>query len=213
MRFSSRSQLLLTCLIVYASSAQAIMVKFGTKGGPIEPPTPEPTPLPQPYRVPAPVWEERSNDTPDPNAQWRPPFFVPQPRYTHVVYNPSTLPPIPLNNAQRFVNAYIPKNKAIKTENIGNPIILSSQTLPGVGLRYFVPYTREQQKPAKQEDTKLNHVESDLSETARESSDDFQWKYEKEATRRLIRNNLEGTARAPGRLVYQFPAYVQPQHR
>lgn len=63
-------QLLLTCLMVYASSAQAIMVKFGIKGGPIEPPALEPIPSPQPYRVPAPVWEERSNDTPDPNAQW-----------------------------------------------------------------------------------------------------------------------------------------------
>lgn len=107
------------------------------------------------------------------------------------MYNPSTLPPVPLNNAQRFVNAYIPQNKAVQAENIGSPVIFSSQTLPGVGLRYFFPYTREEQKPAKQEDAKINHIESDLSDKTRESSDDFQWKYEKEATRRLIRNNLE----------------------
>lgn len=211
MRFSARLQLL-TCLMVYASSAHAIMVKYGTKDGPIEPPAPEPSPAPQPYRNPAPVWEERSNDTPDPNAQWRPPFFIPQPRHTHVVYNPVVKNPLPINNAQRFVNAYIPANKRVSTDNQNNPTILGSQSLPGVGLRYFYPiFRQEEQKPAKQDDAKLNHIDNEV-DSEHESSSDFQWKYEKDATRRVLRHNYDDTVVAPRYPIYQFPAYV-PRHR
>ncbi|XP_035459168.2 uncharacterized protein LOC118282281 [Spodoptera frugiperda] len=214
MRFSARLQLL-TCLVVYASSAHAIMVKFGTKEGPIVPPTPEPTPAPQPYRNPAPVWEERSNDTPDPNAQWRPPFFVPHPRYTNAIYN-SPPPPQQLNNAQRFINAYIPlkplqplQRSSIHQQN--PPAILGSQSLPGIGLRYFFPAYATQQKPAKQEDAKFNQIDSvhEPGAVGVDSAHDFQWKYEKDATRRNIRNSLESTVKAP---VYQWPAYVPPRH-
>ncbi|KPJ09780.1 hypothetical protein RR48_13414 [Papilio machaon] len=81
-------KLLLTCL-VYVSCVQGIMVKYGTKGGPIEPPTPEPTPAPQPYRIPAPVWEERSDDSPDPNATWaqHDPFIVGRCTYNQDINN------------------------------------------------------------------------------------------------------------------------------
>jgi hypothetical protein len=43
-------------------------VDFGTRGGPIIPPTPTPPPPEpkQPYREPAPVWEDQSNDIPNP---------------------------------------------------------------------------------------------------------------------------------------------------
>ncbi|KAJ8731859.1 hypothetical protein PYW08_014589 [Mythimna loreyi] len=208
MRFSARLQVL-TCLVLYASSAHAIMVKYGTKGGPIIPPTPEPVPPPQPYRSPAPVWEERSNDTPDPNAQWRPPFFVPQPRYTNVIY--SSQPPLPLNNAQRFVNSYIPIKPNPPNQNGPNspPAILGSQSLPGIGLRYFYPAFPSTQKPARQEDAKLNQIDNQEAAVAgADTGSDFQWKYEKEATRRNLRNTLEGTARA----VYQWPVYVPPRH-
>ncbi|XP_075970782.1 GV1 [Anticarsia gemmatalis] len=209
MRFSARLQLL-TCLVLYASSAHAIMVKFGTKDGPIEPPTPEPSPSPQPYRDPAPVWEERANDTPDPNAQWRPPFFVPQ-RYTKVIYNPPSIPtPAPLNNAQRFVSAYIPANP-VKQLNPGNNI-LGSQSLPGIGLRYFFPaYSSDQQRNVRQEDAKLNQLEADFT-SATEASSDFQWQYEKESTRRNVRNNQETTAGVRSYPTYQWPVYVPPQH-
>ncbi|XP_026739791.1 uncharacterized protein LOC113502425 [Trichoplusia ni] len=210
MRFSARLQFL-TCLMLYASSAQAIMVKFGTKDGPIEPPAPEPSPpVPLPYRNPAPVWEERTNDTPDPNAQWRLPMFVPQQRYTNVIYSSPPSTPVPLNNAQRFVNSYLPVQPLQPVPN-GKPAILGSQSLPGIGLRYFFPAFTNEQKVVKQDDAKLNHLEGNVLGVANlDSASDFQWKYEKEATRRNIRNSREGTVRGP---VYQWPAYVPPQHR
>lgn len=214
MRVSAKLQVLI-CLMVYVSSAHAIMVKFGTKDGPIEPPTPEPLPSPQPYRDPAPVWEQRTNDTPDPNAQWRPPLFVPQRKYTNIVYKPAATTPPALNNAQRFVLAYKPVNKPVTGPSQEHPVVLSSQNLPGEGLRYFYPINKkEQQKPAKQEDAKNNYIDADV-EASDESAHEFQWKYEKEATRRSIRNNREATAVSPGfpvYQVYQWPIYVQPRH-
>ncbi|KAG6462389.1 uncharacterized protein LOC115451616 [Manduca sexta] len=213
MRSSARLQLL-TCLMLYASCVQGIMVKFGTKGGPIEPPVPEPTlPPPRPYRAPAPVWEERSNDAPDPNAHWRPQPFKPQPRYTHVIYN-APAPSLPLNNAQRFVNAYIPRHEPVHAKPVQNYFtpaqVLGSQTLPGVGLRYFVPvYVNESPNrvETKKEDSVHNNIESnDVDGGSRDSASDLQWKYEKDASKRNVRNTLEGTP------VYQWPAYVPRQH-
>ncbi|XP_047020522.1 uncharacterized protein LOC124630602 [Helicoverpa zea] len=215
MGFSARLQLL-TCLVLYASSAHAIMVKFGTKGGPIEPPTPEPSPPPRPFREPAPVWEERSNDTPDPNAHWRPPFFVPQPRYTNVIYNSQPSPQAPQTNAQRFVNSYIPiKPILASTRSQATPnmpaSILGSQNLPGVGIRYFFPAYTVQRKHPRPDDAKHNMIDNQDVGNAGvvDSASDFQWKYEKDSTRRNIRNSNEGTARAPA---YQWPAYVAPRH-
>ncbi|KAH8408112.1 hypothetical protein KR222_008853, partial [Zaprionus bogoriensis] len=63
---SSICQLLLvTCL---AACCQAIRVDWGTNTGPIVPPPPRTTPTPprQPYREPAPVWEDQSDDIPNP---------------------------------------------------------------------------------------------------------------------------------------------------
>ena len=51
------------------SMSAAIRVDWNTNKGPIIPPTPTPPPPPpaQPYREPAPVWEDQSNDIPNPN--------------------------------------------------------------------------------------------------------------------------------------------------
>lgn len=60
-----------------ASTAIAIRVDFNTNTGPIRPPTSTPPPPPPqpPFREPAPVWEDQSNDIPNPN-----PFrYVPPP--------------------------------------------------------------------------------------------------------------------------------------
>ncbi|XP_063360963.1 uncharacterized protein LOC134650067 [Cydia amplana] len=207
MRFSARLQLL-TCLVLYASCAHAIMVKFGTKDGPIEPPPPErQLPPVQPFRIPAPVWEERSNDTPDPNAQWRPQLFIPQPRYTQVVYSPK-----PLNNAQRFVNSYIPIRQPVQAQPIQPQAyftpsqVLSSQSLPGFGLRYFLPTYNPDDKPkqVKQEDAKLNAIDANNLNDRRDSSNDLQWQFEKDLAKRNTRNTQE--AAVP--YVYQFPAHV-----
>lgn len=127
----------------------------------------------------------------------RPPFFVPHPRYTNAIYN-SPPPPQQLNNAQRFINAYIPlkplqplQRSSIHQQN--PPAILGSQSLPGIGLRYFFPAYATQQKPAKQEDAKFNQIDSvhEPGAVGVDSAHDFQWKYEKDATRRNIRNSLE----------------------
>ncbi|XP_072940316.1 uncharacterized protein GV1 [Epargyreus clarus] len=216
MKMSMRLQVL-TCLLVYVSSAHGIMVKFGTKSGPVLPPTPEPLPPPQPYRVPAPVWEERANDAPDPNAHWRPQFFIPQPRYTQVAYNVSPPPAQPLNNAQRFANSYRPQHQPIKARPVENYIsptqFLSSQNLPGFGIRYFVPaYVNElnsRKEIRKQEDAKHNDIETNnIDGSSGDSSADLQWKYEKDSNRRIHRDAQEGTARH----VYQWPVYVHPRH-
>ncbi|CAG9784932.1 unnamed protein product [Diatraea saccharalis] len=209
---------LLTCLMVYAPCVHSIMVKFGTNDGPIVPPTPEPVlPPPQPYRVPAPVWEERSNDSPDPNAHWRPQLFIPQPRYTHIIFNVPT--PAPLSNAQRFANSYIPTNQKslspiqaqVPKDYITPSQILSSQSLPGFGLRYFVPaYVDKPKKDIyRQEDALQNNVGSnDVNEPNRDSASDLQWKFEKDLAKRVSRNTREGV----GAPYYQWPAYVPSRH-
>ncbi|XP_045764840.1 uncharacterized protein LOC123867046 [Maniola jurtina] len=208
---------LLTCLIVYVSSVHSIKVKFGTSDGPIEPLIPDPLPPPQPDRVPAPVWEDRVEDTPDPNAQWRPQLFVPQPKYTQIIFNIPTTTEQPLNSAQRFVNSYKPRYQTINRQPVQqyfNPSqVLSSQRLPGIGIRYFVPaYINELQArkgEKRQEDAKHNDIETnDISGPNAESSNDLLWQYEKESTKRALRNTLEDSARP----VYAWPEYVQPRH-
>ncbi|XP_068630560.1 uncharacterized protein GV1 [Battus philenor] len=205
---------LLTCL-VYMTCVQGIMVKYGTKDGPIEPPTPEPLPSPQPYRIPAPVWEERTDDSPDPNAQWRPPFFRPQPRYTEVIYKAPN-PPQPINSAQSFVNSYL-SNQPIKAQPVRTFFtpaqILSSQNLPGVGIRYFLPtYTNkihEVEQKKKQDDAKHNEIETnEITDSTKDAASDIQWQNEKDTAKRNLRIAPEGTARP----TYQWPAYVQPRH-
>ncbi|XP_063820988.1 uncharacterized protein LOC135071148 [Ostrinia nubilalis] len=217
MRFLARLQLL-TCLMVCAPCANAIMVKFGTNDGPIVPPTPEPTlPTPQPYRAPAPVWEEKSNDTPDPNAHWRPQLFIPQPRYTQIIYNSPPPTPVPLNNAQRFVQSYIPSEdpRPVKAEPVKNYFtpsqILSSQSLPGFGIRYFVPtYITDQKNRFKAEDAKQNEIATNEVNTGNEdSSSDLQWKYEKDQAKRTVRHTQESVVLP---VVYQWPAYYPSRH-
>ncbi|CAH2107137.1 unnamed protein product [Euphydryas editha] len=218
MKSTLRFQLLI-CLVVYASSVHAIMVKYGTKDGPIEPPTPEPLPSPQPYRAPAPVWEERSDDSPDPNAHWKPQPYIPQPRYTQIIFKAPATTEQPLNSAQSFVNSYKPVHKPIEAKPIREYLtpsqILSSQRLPGIGIRYFVPayindlQVRKDEK--RKEDAKHNDIETnDINEPNKDSSSDLLWQYEKESTKRHLRNTLEGTARPI--YSYVWPAYVQPRH-
>lgn len=215
MRISTRLQLL-TCLMLCASSAQSIMVKYGTKDGPIEPPAPEPLmPLPRATRAPAPVWEERSNDSPDPNSHWRPQFFIPQPRYTQIMYKNLAPAPLPINNAQRFVSSYIPiDRKPIYSPPITDYLtpsqFLSSQTLPGYGLRYFAPhYVNNDKHLSKHEDAKQNHIEGDnVDVSTSESASDLQWKYEKDATKRITRNTKILAVPA-----YSWQGYVLPRYR
>lgn len=58
----------LLLLSMAISTVLSIRVDFGTNTGPIRPATTTPIPIPkQPYREPAPVYEDQSNDIPNPN--------------------------------------------------------------------------------------------------------------------------------------------------
>jgi len=61
--------LLVATVASFSLQAQAIRVDWGTNPGPIAPPPPRTTPQPpkKPYRDPAPVWEDQSDDIPNPN--------------------------------------------------------------------------------------------------------------------------------------------------
>lgn len=68
--FQLQNSILCRYLIVLSiiSSTIAIHVDFNTNTGPIIPPTSTQPPVPKPpFREPAPVWEDQSNDIPNPN--------------------------------------------------------------------------------------------------------------------------------------------------
>ncbi|XP_049539615.1 uncharacterized protein LOC125953857 [Anopheles darlingi] len=55
-------------MLAISRSVAAIRVDWNTNTGPIVPPTSTPAPVPQPpFREPAPVWEDQSDDIPNPN--------------------------------------------------------------------------------------------------------------------------------------------------
>lgn len=60
---------LLVLMSMLIATAFSIRVDFNTNTGPIRPPTTTPPPPPPqpPFRAPAPVWEDQSNDIPNPN--------------------------------------------------------------------------------------------------------------------------------------------------
>ncbi|XP_011566716.3 uncharacterized protein LOC105396081 [Plutella xylostella] len=216
MRLSTNLQLL-TCLIVYASSAHGIMVKFGTRDGPILPEVPRAAVAhARPSRTPAPVWEERSGDAPNPYANWRPEPFIPQPRYTQVIYNP---PANQYNSAKHFVNAYLPYPKPIEVQPpkilfTPSQIVsqLSSQSVPGVGIRYFVPnftHVQVNDRPIEKEENQNDVERNDVSEgndDANREYNEAQWQREKESAKRTTRTTSEQVQDVP--FVYQWPAYV-----
>lgn len=113
------------------------------------------------------------------------------------MYKPQQPNSGPINNAQSFVNSYIPKHEPIQAKPITDYFspsqILSSQALPGYGIRYFLPmYLSNLQKRKDQfqpEDAKINQIETnDVQSDAKDSTHDLQWKYEKDATKRNTRH-------------------------
>lgn len=117
-----------------------------------------------------------------------------------MVYNAGLPSSPPLNNAQRFVNSYIPRHEPVQAQpvqNYFNPTqILSSQSLPGFGIRYFVPEylndVKQRQVQLRQEDARQNQIDTNEIEGAnRESANDIQLNYEKDITKRPTRNTAE----------------------
>lgn len=132
----------------------------------------------------------------------RPQLFIPQPRYTNVLFNPEHSSPSPiLNNAQRFVNSYLPaqaSNQPIPAQPIKEYFVpsqvLSSQNLPGFGLRYFSPvYAREAPEvKGLKDDAQYNQVESkNVDGGNNDVQSDLLWKYEKDVLNRISRSTLE----------------------
>ncbi|XP_014103779.2 uncharacterized protein GV1 isoform X2 [Bactrocera oleae] len=130
--FTQPTYVLVTCLI---SICSAIRVDFNTNKGPIVPPTPRTTirPLP-PFREPAPVWEDQSNDIPNPNP------------YTYILPPPSrprTTDNIVGNAGQRplhyYGNLLLPSNENAFTQqgstNVGGGS-LAAKYIPNIGIRY-----------------------------------------------------------------------------
>lgn len=120
-----------------------------------------------------------------------------------MAYTVSQPPAQPLNNAQRFANSYRPQYqipqpiKAQPVEDYISPSqFLSSQNLPGFGIRYFVPaYVNElnsRKEFRKQEDAKQNEIETNnIDDSSRDSAADLQWKYEKDSNKRIHRDAQE----------------------
>ncbi|EDX08873.1 GD13652 [Drosophila simulans] len=128
--------LLVATVASFSLHAQAIRVDWGTNTGPIPPPPPRTTPHPprKPYRDPAPVWEDQSDDVPNPNPYvyvLPPPsrprtWAIPAGPYAPPNYN--NLPPKGNNYGQLASNSY--------SGGVTSVPGLAAQYVPGVGIKY-----------------------------------------------------------------------------
>ncbi|XP_059219098.1 uncharacterized protein LOC106089431 [Stomoxys calcitrans] len=132
--------LLVSCLVTIST---AIRVDWNTNTGPIIPPTPRTTvrPLP-PFREPAPVWEDLSNDIPNPNP------------YIYVLPPPSR-PKQPLNNnvnTNKYGTLITPQNSPAYYQSQNNSpqqvAGLAPQYVPNVGTRYVAVVPKATKYPA-----------------------------------------------------------------
>ncbi|XP_052895619.1 tyrosine-protein phosphatase non-receptor type 23 [Anopheles moucheti] len=109
-------------LLVVAASVSAIRVDWNTNTGPIVPPTSTPAPVPQPpFRDPAPVWEDQSDDIPNPNP-YR--YILPPP--SRPKYNDITLEQRKQSQQQHHQQ---PQNGAQPTP-LANPTQASTTAAP-----------------------------------------------------------------------------------
>ncbi|XP_055912983.1 uncharacterized protein LOC129946725 [Eupeodes corollae] len=143
--FNPEVLLLVTCVTL----STAIRVDFGTKGGPIVPAAPTTRqPAPQPYRNPAPVWEDQSNDIPNPNKYQYvlPPPSRPKPETNN--YKTSSSQPIAGHQKPRefvfgkvispdYINSFFPHSQTVSA--------FSPQFIPNYGFKYhaIVPSTQK----------------------------------------------------------------------
>ncbi|EDV96746.1 uncharacterized protein LOC6558715 [Drosophila grimshawi] len=134
--------LLVICLATsWLPYSQAIRVDWGTNTGPIAPPPPRTTPTPprQPYREPAPVWEDQSDDVPNPKpfVYVLPPpsrprtWIIPAGPYAPPNYN--NLPP--KRNFGQLSPTYNTAGAGAGTGTVSVPA-LAAQYVPGVGIKY-----------------------------------------------------------------------------
>ncbi|XP_058457447.1 uncharacterized protein LOC131434598 isoform X2 [Malaya genurostris] len=102
-------------LITYTTiGTDAIRVYWNTNTGPIVPPTSTPAPVPKPpFRDPAPVWEDQSDDVPNPN-----PYVYILPPPSRPKYNDITL-------EQRKHNRHV-NNAKLATITTASPSLTST---------------------------------------------------------------------------------------
>uniref|UniRef100_A0A182LS87 Uncharacterized protein n=1 Tax=Anopheles culicifacies TaxID=139723 RepID=A0A182LS87_9DIPT len=121
-------------LLVVAVSVSAIRVDWNTNTGPIVPPTSTPAPVPQPpFRDPAPVWEDQSDDIPNPNP-YR--YILPPP--SRPKYNDITLEQRKQSQQQQ------PQNGPQPTPQV-NPTQTTSSTAAPTGQIIDKPQANQQQ--------------------------------------------------------------------
>ncbi|XP_060657964.1 uncharacterized protein LOC132792557 [Drosophila nasuta] len=141
---------LLLLVICLGASCHAIRVDWGTNTGPIVPPPPRTTPTPPrlPYREPAPVWEDQSDDIPNPQPYvyvLPPPsrprtWIIPAGPYAPPNYN--NLPPKRGNYGELLTPYSSPADAVAGTVAVPG---LAAQYVPGVGIKYTAIVPSKQQ--------------------------------------------------------------------
>ncbi|GAB0096173.1 hypothetical protein DMENIID0001_116500 [Sergentomyia squamirostris] len=130
----------LVAFTTFIGSTWGIRVDWNTNTGPIIPPTSTQPPAPRlPYRDPAPVWEDQSNDIPNPNPYV---YVLPppsRPRYNNTFQQRSTEKPQPTTKAPNYGVIVSPHPNEIPPDNdYVKPVAhLAVQYVPNVGLRYY----------------------------------------------------------------------------
>uniref|UniRef100_A0AAG5D678 DUF4794 domain-containing protein n=1 Tax=Anopheles atroparvus TaxID=41427 RepID=A0AAG5D678_ANOAO len=164
---------MLALLLLVAHSVSAIRVDWNTNTGPIVPPTSTPAPVPQPpFREPAPVWEDQSDDIPNPNP-YR--YILPppsRPKYNDITleqrkqqqqqyqHQPGAQPtnPTPVSTTTVATGKIIDKPQAQQPTNINNTpsqpqqqpqqqqhqVVpsLAAQYVPNKGIKYYAVVPR-----------------------------------------------------------------------
>ncbi|XP_017060187.1 probable transcription-associated protein 1 [Drosophila ficusphila] len=135
--------MLTPCLLLVATVAslciqtQAIRVDWGTNTGPIAPPPPRTTPQPprKPYRDPAPVWEDQSDDIPNPNPYV---YVLPPPSRPRTWAIPAGpyAPPNYNNQPPQGNNNYGQLASSSYSGGVTSVPGLAAQYVPGVGIKY-----------------------------------------------------------------------------
>ncbi|KAH8251018.1 hypothetical protein KR026_006400, partial [Drosophila bipectinata] len=128
--------LLVATVASWSLQAQAIRVDWGTNTGPIVPPPPRTTPQPpwKPYREPAPVWEDQSDDVPNPNPYV---YVLPPPSRPRTWAIPAgPYAPPNYNNQPPKNNNYGQLATTPFSGGVTSVSGLAAQYVPGVGTKY-----------------------------------------------------------------------------
>nr|XP_036670279.1 proline-rich receptor-like protein kinase PERK13 isoform X2 [Drosophila suzukii] len=128
--------LLVATVASFSLQAQAIRVDWGTNPGPIAPPPPRTTPQPpkKPYRDPAPVWEDQSDDIPNPNPYV---YVLPPPSRPRTWAIPAgPYAPPNYNNQPPRGNNYGLLATSSYSGGVTSVPGLAAQYVPGQGIKY-----------------------------------------------------------------------------